>query len=197
MNTIGKSALVSPQAYFAYNDSIEGRSEYYHGTIVDLPSSSMRHSLIAVSISAEIVSKIRGSGCKPFGMQLLIESQSCFLYPDFSVVCGEVQLSSLNKNAICNPILIVEVLSESTGTRDRGEKFELYKQLESLREYVLVEQNAAQIYVFTKSAAGEWVYNVFTGMEASLRLNSLGIEIPLANIYYDVNFESAATEQES
>jgi Uma2 family endonuclease len=103
----------------------------------------------------------------------------------------------LNKNAICNPILIVEVLSESTGTRDRGEKFELYKQLESLREYVLVEQNAAQIYVFTKSAAGEWVYNVFTGMEASLRLNSLGIEIPLANIYYDVNFESAATEQES
>jgi Uma2 family endonuclease len=194
MNIPRKSELVNPQAYFAYDHSIDGRSEYYHGVIVDMPSSSMLHSLIAVSISAEIVSRIRGSGCKSFGMQLLIETQSCFLYPDFSVVCGEIQLSSLNRNAICNPILIVEVLSESTSTRDRGEKFELYKQLESLLEYVLAEQNAAQVYVFTKSATGEWVYNVFTGMDASVRLSSLGIEIPLASIYYDVKFEVASEE---
>lgn len=79
--------------------------------------------------------------------------------------------------------LVVEVLSVSTADRDRGEKFEAYKCLKSLREYVLVEQHRPQIYVYTRSTVGEWIYNGYFGLEAIMVLHSLGLRVPLAHSY--------------
>ena len=196
MNKALKLDRVSPDVYFAYEETIEGRAEFYDGMIVDMAGSTPDHSNIAANITAELVFATRGKGCKVFNpnLRIAVDPANSYFHPDVAVVCGDLEISDLRKDNVRNPMIVVEVLSPSTATRDRGEKFEKYQALESLREYVLVEQDSPQVYVYTKSAVGEWVYRASIGLETRAKLFSLDIEIPLANIYYDVRFEEAVAE---
>ena len=198
MDAVRKLELASVEAYFAYTDAIEGRAEYYDGLIIDMAGGSPEHSNIAANFSADLVYATRGKGCKVYNpdLQIAVGPANSYVYPDVAVVCGELEISDLRKGSVRNPTLVVEVLSPTTAARDRGEKFEIYQHLESLREYVLVEQDLPQVYVFTKSQTGEWVYHCFTGLESMVKLVSLGITIPMANIYYDVVFPVTSQEAE-
>ena len=108
------------------------------------------------------------------------------VYPDLMVVCGGAEFVFQRKDIICNPKVVIEVISPETASFDRGEKFESYKLLKSLREYVLVEQDSANVDVFHLNEDGQWVNESYSGLEAEVMLRSLGIGISMKDVYRDV-----------
>ena len=150
---------------------------------------------IGGNIHAELRSSIRNEKkeCQAFSsdIKLHIQSEHSFVYPDGMVVCGEQELSPIDPNAITNPIIIFEVLSKSTADYDRGDTFYKYRQLASLREYVLIEQKKPLIEVFTRRDESDyWKINRISGLDTILELSSIGIKIPLVEIYYNVSFQN-------
>jgi Uma2 family endonuclease len=133
---------------------------------------------------------LRGTPCRPYNsdQRIRIPANGLSTYPDVSVVCGEFQLDAQDREAIVNPRVIFEVLSKSTESYDRGKKFDLYRQLESLREYILVAQDEPHVERFVRQEDGSWLLNVYKGLDAVLELPTLACALPLAEIYEDVTF---------
>lgn len=104
------------------------------------------------------------------------------------MICGEWAFYQKRKDAVTNPILIVEVLSDSTEAKDRGEKMLAYRTLESLREYVLISQNNATVEQYIRNADGSWIHKATIGLESAVQFESIGIELKLENIYQRVEF---------
>ena len=166
------------------------RHEFRQGRIEMMAGGTMDHSLIANNCSASLQRALAGRGCRIVGPDLLlrIEQADVSTYPDLMVICDAPNFHGRRKIIIDNPIVIVEVLSPSTESYDRGEKFDAYRQLPSLRDYVLVHQNEARIEVFSLESDGSWNQTEVSGLNARLTLESLAIEVPLASIYDLVEF---------
>ncbi|MFN8395374.1 MAG: Uma2 family endonuclease [Bacteroidia bacterium] len=194
MDGLRSPVRFTEEEYFAYTDGIEGRAEYYDGVIVDLAGGSLEHANIAAQIGAELVMATRGKGCRVYTADVRIATSNSYLHPDAAVICGNPDISDLRPGIARNPILLVEVLSESTADRDRGIKWMHYQTLESLREYVLIEQHIPQVFVLTKSSLGEWVLRTYIGMDAVIHLHSLNIDIPMTGIYHGVEFQETEGE---
>ena len=113
-----------------------------------------------------------------------------YSYPDVSVVCGKLQLADDQKDVLLNPIVIFEVLSPSTELYDRGVKLQLYRTIPSLREYILVDQNKARIEQYIYQDANTWALRDHQGLDAELKLDSIGASLPLRLIYDGVDLES-------
>ena len=109
-------------------------------------------------------------------------------YPDVSIICGEVQVDHEDQDAIINPRVIIEVLSKSTESYDRGKKFDFYRQLESLQKYVLISQDEPQIDRFTRHDDGSWNLTITKGLENLIKLSSVSGALPIAGIYEYVTF---------
>jgi Uma2 family endonuclease len=113
------------------------------------------------------------------------------------VICGPVQKDpeDITGQTATNPRLIVEVLSPSTEAYDRGEKFRFYREIESLEEYVLISQNDARVETFFRQADGTWLFSAFNGIHSKATLRSLGVELPLAEVFAGVEFEEQQIPQ--
>ena len=173
------------------------KSEFYRGEIFAMAGGSPRHNTISGNVFAILRNCLRGSPCRPFNsdQRIRITANTLSTYPDVSIICGEVQVDQEDQDAIINPRVIFEVLSKSTESYDRGKKFDLYRQLESLQEYVLVSQDEPQIDRFTRQDDGSWNLTITKGLENSIQLSSLLGVLPIAGIYEDVIFgpEEAAS----
>lgn len=179
--------------YHALECKTGQRHEYYDGEVIAMAGGSFNHSVLCSNINVELGLHLRykGSKCRTFNseMKLGIENQNTYLYPDAMVVCGAVGRDYEDPQTITNPILIVEVLSPSSIKRDRIIKFELYKTLPSLREYILTTQSELLIEVyFRNSQKNIWQKKVFRSLENQLISSSLGLSIPIIDIYRDVDF---------
>ncbi|MEZ4885436.1 MAG: Uma2 family endonuclease [Chitinophagales bacterium] len=117
-------------------------------------------------------------------LKVQIEKHNCFYYPDVMVLCGEVAFAENRTDIVKNPILVIEVLPPSTADFDRGTKFNRYRSLESLQEYVLVSQDKPKIEVWYREEPNLWRISNVIGLEAKVRLHSIGCQISLADIYY-------------
>lgn len=153
------------------------------------------HSRINLNVGATLNAALKDD---PFttldsNMRVRIGRQEDYVYPDISVVCGPPQFDpdDLKKTTIINPRLVVEVLSDSTESYDRGAKFDLYRQVPSLEEYILVSQREPLIETFLRQADGAWLFNAWKGAEATVIVRSLNITLPLAEIYSRVEFEES------
>lgn len=167
--------------------------EYHNGRIFALAGGSIHHGLLCGNIYSELRNGLNAkkANCKPVTseLKLFVDSQNSFVYPDAMVVCGDLKPSERDQQAITNPTLIVEVLSKLTADYDRGDKFFLYRQIPTLQEYVLIEQDKPVVEVYYKKPEADlWQISRFSGLESSLELQSIGIKIKLANLYYDINF---------
>jgi Uma2 family endonuclease len=127
-------------------------------------------------------------------IRILIPRKVLYTYPDATVICGPVQYDPRDKSTgtALNPKLIVEVLSPSTEGYDRGEKFDSYREIESLQEYVLVSQSSPHIQSFLRQKEGMWLFGAFAGIDAVAKLRSLEIEIQLREAYAGVEFPPPA-----
>ena len=162
------------------------RSEFYNGEIFAMAGGTFDHSKLATSIARCVGNQV-GDRCHVLGpdMRIRVAATRLQTYPDVSVVCGDPIFTRGRNDCIENPIVIVEVLSESTESYDRGFKFDNnYKRIPSLREFVLVAQDRRpNIEVLRKGKAGRWTATITEGMDASFTLSSIGATIRIADVY--------------
>lgn len=175
--------------YRAIEEKAEGRSEYRDGEIVPMPGGSLNHSRISGNIFAFFKFLLRDTPFEPINsdLRLWIPDYRRGVYPDVMVFEGEPQLNGERSDEVLNPTLIVEVLSPSTADYDRESKFRMYRSIPSFREYLLVEQDEPFIERYSKQTQG-WLLSDFNNLEQSILLESVGIELPMAEIYRGVVF---------
>ena len=177
------------EEYLAREGVAEEKSEFYRGEIFAMAGGSPRHNRICLNIATALNARLRGAPCQPFGsdQRLRIPANGLSTYPDVSVVCGELQYDEVDLDAIVNPWILVEVLSPSTEDYCRGRKFVLYRQLESLREYVVVSQDEPLIEHHVRQPTGSWLLTTLTGIDATLPLLTIEISLPFTEIYERVD----------
>ncbi len=189
MSAVPKQIYTLEQ-YLALERVAPYKSEFYRGQVFAMSGGSPRHNTISINLATSLRGRLRGTPCRPYNsdQRMRIPTNGLSTYPDVSVVCGELQLDAQDRDAIVNPRVILEVLSQSTERYDRGKKFDLYRQLEPLREYILVSQDEPQVERFVRQEDGAWLLTVYKGLETELELATLDCVMPLSEIYEDVQF---------
>lgn len=119
-------------------------------------------------------------------MRVKVEATGLYTYPDVIVTCEEQRFLDNEMDTLLNPTVLVEVLSDSTEGYDRGRKFEKYRQISSLQEYILVSQSEPRIDQFIRQASGEWLLHETVGLQSKVILPSLGVTIPLSEVFANV-----------
>ncbi|MBI4671805.1 MAG: Uma2 family endonuclease [Chloroflexi bacterium] len=170
--------------YLAFEEASETKHEYYDGKIYDMAGGSPDHNLISVNIGAALSEALRKTPCRVFSsdMRVLIEALDLYTYPDVSVVCGKLEYDRRSKTTITNPLILVEVLSPSTRTYDRGDKVAFYKRIPSLQEILLVEAERPHVQILRHSAR-RWTARDIIGLDATVALHAAPCEISLRQIY--------------
>ncbi len=132
-----------------------------------------------------IAIQLKGKKCTPFGsdMRVYIPSNTLFTYPDISIFCGDIKTFDDEKDSSIDPIVIIEILSSSTKNYDRGPKFELYREIPSLKEYVLVDSESRLVQIFRTNANNQWNLEDYEEPRQNLSLSSINVNIPLEDIY--------------
>jgi len=178
----------TPEQYLELERKAETKSEYYGGQIFAMSGGSDAHSLIGGNIHGLFWSHLRGKPCRAFNsdMQIKVSPTGLYTYPDVSVVCGEVQFADGRRDILGNPAVIVEVLSPSTESYDRGEKFVHYQRLSSLTDYLLVSQKTMRVEQYVRQANNQWLLTVHSGPEATAYVASVDCDLRLAEVYEKV-----------
>ncbi|MBD2070943.1 Uma2 family endonuclease [Leptolyngbya sp. FACHB-671] len=180
----------SPEEYLALEETAEFRSEYCNGQIFPMAGGTPNHNRIKVNFGSALSLALTEQDYDIFisDMRLWIPRKGMYTYPDVIVVEGELSFVEGRKDTITNPLLIVEVLSDSTKNYDRGEKFEFYRTLASFREYVLVDQYKVHVEHCSKTANNQWLMTEYEQLDAVLYLVTVPLQIPLSNVYRRVVF---------
>ena len=179
------SYYLSPEEYLAIERRAEYKSEYVDGVMYAMAGGSERHNLIAGNLITELNIQLRAAPCRvyPSDLKVRVPNSKRFFYPDVSVVCGEIQFADDVRDVVLNPILIVEVLSESTAAFDRGKKFQSYQQIESLQEYLLVSQDEFVVEHYLRQEDGHWLYTKVSSLDEAIILPNMKCQLTLKNIY--------------
>lgn len=185
-------AKLSVDEYLAYDRAAEERNEYYDGQMFPVVAASLAHSLLQVNTGRRLAERLDGTPCRVTMASLRVRvSPSKYVYPDLLVYCGKPALTDEHKDTITNPKVIAEVLSPSTGDYDYGKKFIFYRSLASFEEYLLVSQDLPRVEVARKTPEGRWVLSTYEGLNAAVNVESLGISMPMAQLYEGVEFSSS------
>ena len=191
-------AKITPAEYLRYEYDAKLRHEWRDGTVTVMQGGSPDHSLIIANLIAGLHAGLRNSGCRVYDSNLRVRDRrtTLYTYPDLTVICGprEFDPKDERQQTILNPKVVVEVLSPGSEGDDRGEKFNRYRDIESLDTYVLVSQAAPRVETFARHADGAWLLRVHDGLEAVARLDSLEVELPLAEVYDGVTFPPPPAE---
>lgn len=179
---------LQPKEYLAYEHEAEEKHEYWDGEVVAMAGGTPEHNAICFNLAAALGPRLRKSGCRGFtsDQRVKIPLSNRYVYPDLTVVCGEPVFDEDDAQTIANPTLIVEVLSPSTETRDRGAKLFGYRSLPSLRGCLLVAQDRTWIEHWSRQDDGRWLVTEIEDMSAVLDLPEVGSRLQLAEIYRDV-----------
>jgi len=180
--------------YYDIEEMSEIKHEYYDGEIFAMTGASFNHNRIAVNLATTLNNALRDGNCEAFTSDMRVTTPSgLYTYPDIVVVCGRIEKLENRADTLTNPTIIVEVLSESTKNYDRGQKFALYASIETLLDYVLIEQNQIHIdhfHLLRDDVSDQWIQRNYTKLEESLDLSSIQFQIPLSEIYRRVDFSS-------
>jgi len=184
------NTFLTPEEYLAIERKAARKSEYYRGEMFAMAGASRAHNLIVVNIVAELRQRLKTRHCELYSgdMRLRISAAHLYTYPDVMVVCGDPRFADDQKDTLLNPMVIVEVLSESTREYDRGRKFGNYRELSSLQEYVMVEQDSPHVELFSRQSEGGWLFKEFKDLNQILPLASIDCELPLREIYDKVDW---------
>jgi Uma2 family endonuclease len=182
---------VTAEQYLVIDRAAEFRHELLDGEIVALPGGSVRHSSVKMNLAIEVGTSLRGTSCRAFDSDLRVRvSPNMYAYPDITVVCGKLVLADERQDILLNPQVIFEVLSPSTEHYDRGLKFRRYREIESLTDYILVDQDQTRMEQFTRGDANTWTLHDHQRADEVLRIASIGIALPIAGIYEGIEFLS-------
>jgi Uma2 family endonuclease len=181
----------TPEEYLALEESAIDKSEYHDGEIVPMPGGTTNHNKLALNFCRKFPLTIQEQNYETFinDVRLWIPLTRRYVYPDIMVIQGEPIYHENNKTIVTNPLIIVEVLSNSTQDYDRGGKFLAYRSIPEFREYILIDQYSYHIEQFAKNSDGKWVLTEYDSEELVLILESVEFQITLSEIYERINFE--------
>lgn len=172
------------EEYRLFEDTTDVKHEYLDGQILAMAGGTPSHAALAAAVIGNLERQLEGQPCYTLtaDLRVRIPATGMATYPDVTVVCGDALLDPQDPNAVVNPTLLVEVLSDRTEAYDRGEKFEHYRQLPSLREYVLVSHRERSIEVWHRDAQGAWSRQA-RGRSETAALTSIHVDLLVDRIY--------------
>ena len=181
--TMLPQTLYTPQEYLALERASDERSELVNGQIYAMTGASFRHNLIVSNLVIGIGTQLRGGPCSVFANDLRVKvaETGMYTYPDVVGLCDRPELEDEHLDTLLNPSVIIEVLSGTTERYDRAEKFAHYR-IESLREYILVAQNQVRVERYVRHG-DHWLLSEISDPEGVLRIDGLGCDISLRDIY--------------
>ena len=184
MATAAAQTYFTPEEYLALERKAHCKSEYLSGHIIAMAGASFTHNLIKADTVTVLNNRLRSQNCVAISSDMRVRPspRDSYVYPDVVVVCGEPQFEDEAFDTLLNPIVIVEVLSPSTEAYDRGEKFTRYKQLPSLKEYVLISQDKVQVEHYHRHGE-KWRLNAYRAIEDVVFFPAIGCALPLRDIY--------------
>lgn len=185
------------QEYLEQENRTGVKHEYYRGETFAMVGGTPRHALIATNVLRESSEALKGRPCVAYNgdLRIKVDPSGLYTYPDASIICGELELDGELSDTVLNPTVVMEVLSESTEKYDRGQKSAHYRRIPSLQALVLISQARPLVECFTRHESGGWLLTEASEPGETLVLDSVGIAIPLAEIYRDVSFDPPPTSR--
>ena len=176
--------------YLEIERRAEFRSEFLDGEMFAMPEGTKSHGRVKCNLITVLSTRLKGCSCRVYDsdMRVKVQASGLYTYPDVSIARGEDQLEDEHEDTLLNPTIIFEVLSESREAYDRGKKFEIYRRLPSLCEYILVNQFKPLVEQFIRQESGQWILRDVEGLEEKLTLPSIDVTIAMADVYSDIRF---------
>ena len=173
------------EEYLKLERNSKRKHEFFDGEVVAMAGASLKHNIISSNLMIEIGSRLKNSPCRPFASDMRVKAKRSYFYPDIVVSCRERKFEDEDDETLLNPRVIIEILSKSTKLTDRNLKFDSYLSIESVTDYILVEQNSMRVEHYQRNGA-VWSVLVFTNSDDKVLLNSINCEITLTEIYNEV-----------
>ena len=186
-------ARITLEEYLALERKAETKSEYLDGEMFEMPGVTRQHAQIVFNLGTELTMQLWDRPFSALGPELRVKvsETGLYTYPDVLIVGGEGKVEDDHDDTVLDPLVIFEVLSDSTESYDRGKKFAHYRALDSLKEYFLVSQKEYRIERFARQEEGNWLYSEVTDPEGSIEIASVVCRVPLSRVYHKVRFQSA------
>jgi Uma2 family endonuclease len=180
--------LLTPHEYLAIERRAEYKSEYFGGEMFALAGANKRHNLIVANVVRVLGNQLLDRDCSvyPSDLRVRVNATGMYTYPDVTVACGEEQFEDDLNDTLLNPVVIIEVLPESTEAYDRGKKFEHYQSIGSLSDYLLIAQLPRRIEQFVRQDDSTWTYRAYHGVDDIVRLATIGCGLRLEDVYAKV-----------
>jgi Uma2 family endonuclease len=178
-------SFLTAQDYLAWERQQETRHEYLNGQIFAMTGASRAHNVLCLNLAASLHQQFRGKPCEVYAndMRVKVSETGMYTYPDLVVACGEPRFEDQAVDTLLNPVLIIEILSDSTERYDRGAKFSHYRSLPSLQEYLLVSQTECRIEHYVRQPGNHWLLTEYQDLHDCIDLNSLGSQLTLSEVY--------------
>lgn len=173
------------EEYLQFERESVQKHEFYNGEVFSMAGAGRRHNKIFSNVFTAVGISLKGKSCQPYGsdMRIHIPENSLFTYPDISIICGDILLSDEDKDTAIQPTVLIEILSPSTKDYDRGGKFKLYRDIPTLKEFILIDSETIDVEVFRINTNAHWELEEYKTLAETLRISSVGIVIPLSEIY--------------
>ncbi len=183
---------ITPEEYLEFERSSEFKHEYFNGEIFAMVGARKNHNRISTNVSRVLGNQSLNRPCEVFSsdMRVKIEEIEKYTYPDIVVACEKIEFLEDELDSLVNPVVIIEILSNSTESYDRGLKFAHYQLIESLQEYILISQYSCNVEKYKRDKGGIWLYSSINEIKHTLKIESIKCELSLAEIYHKVEFKN-------
>ena len=163
------------------------KHEYYQGEIFAMSGASHRHNIIFSNVFGEMCMQLKNSSCRPYGsdMRMHIPENTLYTYPDISIYCGDPITSDKDEDTLIQPTIIIEILSESTRNYDRNKKFKLYRDIPTLKEYILIDTEKICVEVFRINTPNHWEKQEYNTLHEMVQLPTVDVYLSMKDIYRD------------
>ena len=182
--------IISPEEYLTLERESSEKSEYFDGEMFAMAGASREHNQISSNIVRLLGNDLLEKPCSVFSsdMKVKVSAIKKYTYPDIVVVCGDEQYEDENRDVLLNPLVIIEILSDSTEAYDRGDKFLHYQLIDSFSEYILISQYFCKVEKFSRQRDDTWIYSKYINIKESVSIELLKSKLLLSEIYRKVNF---------
>lgn len=176
---------LTPQEYLAWERQQATRHEFFDGEIFAMTGASREHNLVCGNAFATLHAQLRGKPCELYNndMRVKVSETGMYTYPDIAAACADPQFEDADVDTLINPALIIEVLSDSTEQYDRGAKFQHYRTLPSLQDYLLIAQTECQVEHYVREASSRWLMTEYRSLDDRIKLASIDCDLLLRDLY--------------
>jgi Uma2 family endonuclease len=183
---------MTPREYLALErNSLDIKYEFFDGEAFAMVGDGRNHNRINVNLTVELggIFKADKSTCNLFSNDMRVKIAENYVYPDIVIYCGDAEFEDNEFDTLTNPVIIMEILSESTEAFDRGKKFAYYRKIPTLQEYILISQTEYHVEQYIRCDDGKWEYRSYEGAGQILKMESVQCELPLSEIYWDIELD--------